>query len=33
MATVLERVQKLVAERLGVDEDSVVAKASFTDDL
>ena len=33
MATVLERVQKLVAERLGVDEDSVVAEASFTDDL
>jgi|TARA_B100001971_G_C18090078_1_gene483028 acyl carrier protein len=33
MATVLERVQKLVAERLGVDEESVVAGASFTDDL
>ncbi len=33
MATVLERVQKLVAERLGVDEESVVAGASFTEDL
>ena len=33
MATVLERVQKLVAERLGVDEESVVVGASFTDDL
>ena len=33
MATVLERVQKIVAERLGVDESSVVPEASFTDDL
>ncbi|MEE8442124.1 MAG: acyl carrier protein [Dehalococcoidia bacterium] len=33
MASVLERVQKLVTERLGVDEDSVVAGASFTEDL
>ncbi len=33
MATVLERVQKIVAERLGVDESAVVAEASFTDDL
>ena len=33
MATVLERVQKIVAERLGVDESAVVAEASFTEDL
>ncbi len=33
MATVLERVQKIVAERLGVDESAVVPEASFTDDL
>ena len=33
MATVLERVQKLVADRLGVDESQVVADASFIDDL
>ena len=33
MATVLERVRRLVAERLGVDEESVVPEASFTDDL
>ena len=33
MATVLERVQKIVAERLGVDEAAVVAEAAFTDDL
>ena len=33
MATVLERVTTLVAERLGVDEQSVVPKASFTEDL
>lgn len=33
MATVLERVTKLVAERLGVDEESVVPEASFTEDL
>lgn len=33
MATVLERVQKLVADRLGVDESQVVAGASFIDDL
>ena len=33
MATVLERVQKIVAERLGVDESAVVPGASFTDDL
>ncbi len=33
MATVLERVQKIVAERLGVDESAVLPEASFTDDL
>lgn len=33
MATVLERVQKIVAERLGVEESAVVAGASFTEDL
>ena len=33
MATVLERVQKIVAERLGVDVSAVVPEASFTDDL
>ena len=33
MATVLERVKNVVVERLGVDEVSVVAEASFTEDL
>ena len=33
MATVLERVQTIVAERLGVDEASVTAEKSFTEDL
>lgn len=33
MATVLERVQKIVAERLGVEESAVVPDASFTEDL
>jgi acyl carrier protein len=33
VATVLERVQKIVAERLGVDVSAVVPEASFTDDL
>lgn len=33
MPTVLERVKKLVADRLGVDEDNVVPEASFTEDL
>ena len=33
MATVLERVQKIVAERLGVEESAVVPGASFTEDL
>ena len=33
MATVQERVKKLVVDRLGVDEESVVPGASFTEDL
>lgn len=33
MATVLERVQTIVAERLGVEESAVVPTASFTEDL
>ncbi len=33
MATVFERVRKVVAERLDVDEAKVVATARFTDDL
>ena len=33
MVTVLERVQELVAERLGVDQASVLPEASFIDDL
>jgi len=31
--TVLERVQKIVADRLGVEESAVVPEASFIDDL
>ena len=33
MATVLERVQKIVAEILGVEEAQVVEEESFTEDL
>jgi len=33
VATVLERVRKVVAEQLGVDEKEVVPSASFVDDL
>ncbi len=33
MSDVLERVSKIVVEHLGVDEDKVVAGASFIDDL
>ena len=33
MATVFERVQSIVADKLDVDEDEVVLSASFTDDL
>lgn len=33
MATVLERVSKVVVDRLGVDESEVKLEASFRDDL
>lgn len=33
MPTILERLRKLVALRLGVDEDQVVPDASFTQDF
>ena len=33
MATVLERVQTVVADKLSVDESEVVADASFAEDL
>ena len=33
MATVVERVQAVVADKLGVDQSDVVPDASFTDDL
>lgn len=33
MATVLERVTKVVVDRLGVDESEVKPEASFTEDL
>ena len=33
MATVLDRVRKIVVEQLGVDENEVVPTASFVDDL
>ena len=33
MANVFERVKKIVVEQLGVEEDEVVASASFVDDL
>ncbi len=33
MATVMERVQEVVADKLGVDAAEVVPAASFTDDL
>jgi acyl carrier protein len=33
MATVLERVKKVVVEQLGVEEAQVTEKASFIDDL
>ncbi len=33
MATVFERVKKIVVEQLGVDEDQVTPSASFVDDL
>jgi acyl carrier protein len=33
VATVFERVRKIVVEQLGVDEEQVVSSASFVDDL
>ncbi len=33
MATVFERVKKLIVEQLGVDENEVVPNASFVEDL
>jgi acyl carrier protein len=33
MATVFERVKKIVVEQLGVDEEEVVPSANFVDDL
>ena len=33
MPTVLDRVKKIVADRLGVEEENVKPEASFTDDL
>ena len=33
MATILERIKKVTAEQLAIDEDQVVPSASFIDDL
>jgi acyl carrier protein len=33
LATVFERVRKIIVEQLGVDEDQVTPSASFVDDL
>lgn len=33
MATILDRVQEVVAEKLSVDESEVILEASFTEDL
>jgi len=33
LATVFERVKKIIVEQLGVDENEVVSNASFVDDL
>ena len=33
MATIIDRVQELVSDKLGVEKDQVVPEASFTDDL
>ena len=33
MATIFERLKKIVVEQLGVEEDEVVLSASFVDDL
>ncbi len=33
MATIFDRVQKIIVEQLGVEENEVVAAANFVDDL
>jgi acyl carrier protein len=33
MATILERLKKIIAEQLGVDEDTVIPSASFAEDF
>jgi acyl carrier protein len=33
MARILEKLKKVIAEQLGVDEESIVPSASFVDDL
>ena len=33
MSTLMERIQAVVADKLGVEESEVVAEASFTEDL
>jgi len=33
MATILERLKKIIAKELGVDEDSIEPSSSFTEDL
>ena len=33
MATIFERVKKIIIEQLGVDEEEVVTSANFVDDL
>lgn len=33
MATIFDRVKKIIVEQLGVDEEEVVTSASFVDDL
>ena len=33
MATIFERVKKIIVEQLGVEEEEVVPEASFVDDL
>ena len=33
MATIFERLKKVIAEQIGIDEESIVPSASFIDDL
>ena len=33
MKTILERLQKIIADQLGVDKESIIPSATFTDDL